>query len=190
MYHAAMGAMQGQGPQEIYDRICDLLMDMQKAQWVRIHQNYGRYHHDSNSRTNYKNEFISPSSPFFFRPFGSLSNWLISTLYPCGISWMLYSWQAWFGRPFFPCGILRLKPRHPKLPSQSKLSGRSDIGCDHVVQMIFSVKCTFPTFKMKFKMWFETRITQRSMFDHESWQTWFLPPNALCYCYQGHYPGS
>ena len=34
MYHAAMGAMQGQGPQEIYDRICDLLMDMQKAQWV------------------------------------------------------------------------------------------------------------------------------------------------------------
>ena len=64
MYHAAMGAMQGQGPQEIYDRICDLLMDMQKAQWVRIHQSYDRYHHDSNSRTNYKNEFISPSSPF------------------------------------------------------------------------------------------------------------------------------
>ena len=64
MYHAAMGAMQGQGPQEIYDRICALLMDMQKAQWVSIHQNYDRYHNDSNSRTNYKKEFISPSSPF------------------------------------------------------------------------------------------------------------------------------
>jgi major membrane immunogen (membrane-anchored lipoprotein) len=43
MYHAAMGAMQGQGPQEIYDRISDLLMDMQKAQWVRIDKNIDRY---------------------------------------------------------------------------------------------------------------------------------------------------
>jgi len=34
MYLGAMGAMQGQGPQEIYDRISDLLMGMQKAQWV------------------------------------------------------------------------------------------------------------------------------------------------------------
>ena len=33
-----MGAMQGQGPQEIYDRISELLMDMQKAQWVSIHR--------------------------------------------------------------------------------------------------------------------------------------------------------
>lgn len=34
MYHAAMGAMQGMTPDQIYDRIADVLMDTQKAQWV------------------------------------------------------------------------------------------------------------------------------------------------------------
>ena len=35
MYHGAMGAMQGMTPTQIYDRIADVLMDTQKAQWVR-----------------------------------------------------------------------------------------------------------------------------------------------------------
>jgi len=34
MYHAAMGFMQGMGPSQIYDRIADVLMDTQKAQWA------------------------------------------------------------------------------------------------------------------------------------------------------------
>jgi protein Mpv17 len=34
MYHGAMGAMQGFSPQEIYDRIADVLWETQKAQWV------------------------------------------------------------------------------------------------------------------------------------------------------------
>lgn len=34
MYHGAMGAMQGMTPQQIYDRIADVLMDTQKAQWA------------------------------------------------------------------------------------------------------------------------------------------------------------
>jgi protein Mpv17 len=34
MYHGAMGAMQGMSPQEIYDRIYDVLWETQKAQWV------------------------------------------------------------------------------------------------------------------------------------------------------------
>jgi hypothetical protein len=34
MYHGAMGAMQGMTPTQIYDRIADVLMDTQKAQWV------------------------------------------------------------------------------------------------------------------------------------------------------------
>jgi protein Mpv17 len=34
MYHAAMGAMQGQSPQQIYDHIREVLWDMQKAQWA------------------------------------------------------------------------------------------------------------------------------------------------------------
>jgi hypothetical protein len=34
MYHGTMGAMQGQGPTEIYNRIADVLWDTQKAQWV------------------------------------------------------------------------------------------------------------------------------------------------------------
>lgn len=34
LYHGAMGAMQGLGPQQIYDRIADVLWDTQKAQWV------------------------------------------------------------------------------------------------------------------------------------------------------------
>lgn len=34
MYHAAMGAMQGMTPDQIYDRIADVLMDTQKAQWA------------------------------------------------------------------------------------------------------------------------------------------------------------
>lgn len=36
MYHGAMGAMQGMTPTQIYDRIADVLMDTQKAQWVRF----------------------------------------------------------------------------------------------------------------------------------------------------------
>lgn len=34
MYHGAMGAMQGMTLTQIYDRIADVLMDTQKAQWV------------------------------------------------------------------------------------------------------------------------------------------------------------
>ena len=34
MYHGAMGAMQGMTPQQIYDRIADVLWETQKAQWV------------------------------------------------------------------------------------------------------------------------------------------------------------
>ena len=34
LYHGAMGAMQGLNPQQIYDRIADVLWDTQKAQWV------------------------------------------------------------------------------------------------------------------------------------------------------------
>jgi protein Mpv17 len=34
MYHGAMGAMQGMGAQDIYDRIGDVLWETQKAQWV------------------------------------------------------------------------------------------------------------------------------------------------------------
>lgn len=34
LYHGAMGAMQGMSPQQIYDRISDVLWDTQKAQWV------------------------------------------------------------------------------------------------------------------------------------------------------------
>eukprot|EP00934_Nitzschia_sp_Nitz4_P003384 Nitzschia sp. Nitz4//scaffold92_size79448//25933//35941//NITZ4_005388-RA/size79448-processed-gene-0.72-mRNA-1//-1//CDS//3329560177//3374//frame0 len=34
MYHGAMGAMQGMTPQQIYDRIADVLWDTQKAQWA------------------------------------------------------------------------------------------------------------------------------------------------------------
>ena len=33
MYHAAMGAMQGMSPSQIYDRLCDVLMPTQYAQW-------------------------------------------------------------------------------------------------------------------------------------------------------------
>jgi hypothetical protein len=33
MYHGAMGAMQGMGAQEIYDRIADVLISTQLAQW-------------------------------------------------------------------------------------------------------------------------------------------------------------
>jgi protein Mpv17 len=33
LYHGAMGAMQGQGPQQIYDRIADVLWETQLAQW-------------------------------------------------------------------------------------------------------------------------------------------------------------
>jgi protein Mpv17 len=34
MYHAAMGTMQGQSPQQIYAHIREVLWDMQKAQWA------------------------------------------------------------------------------------------------------------------------------------------------------------
>ena len=34
LYHGAMGAMQGMSMQEIYQRICDVLWETQKAQWV------------------------------------------------------------------------------------------------------------------------------------------------------------
>jgi len=34
LYHGAMGAMQFQGPTEIYNRIADVLWETQKAQWV------------------------------------------------------------------------------------------------------------------------------------------------------------
>jgi protein Mpv17 len=34
MYHGSMGAMQGMTPQQIYDRIADVLWETQKAQWV------------------------------------------------------------------------------------------------------------------------------------------------------------
>jgi len=34
LYHGAMGAMQGQNPSQIYDRIADVLWETQKAQWV------------------------------------------------------------------------------------------------------------------------------------------------------------
>jgi hypothetical protein len=95
MYHAAMGAMQGQGPQEIYDRICDLLMDMQKAQWVRrniiISQMPANGMIRCSKFTHQTNPILAatiglPSS--FIRPFGFLCNWSISTLFPCGINSM------------------------------------------------------------------------------------------------------
>jgi protein Mpv17 len=34
MYHGAMGAMQGHSPKQIYDHVCDVLWDTQKAQWA------------------------------------------------------------------------------------------------------------------------------------------------------------
>lgn len=34
MYHAAMGAMQGRSPEQIYQRLVDVLWETQKAQWV------------------------------------------------------------------------------------------------------------------------------------------------------------
>jgi len=34
LYHASMGAMQGMAPNQIYDRISNVLMDTQKAQWA------------------------------------------------------------------------------------------------------------------------------------------------------------
>lgn len=34
LYHGAMGTMQGKTPQQVYDRLCDVLWDTQKAQWA------------------------------------------------------------------------------------------------------------------------------------------------------------
>lgn len=34
MYHGAMGAMQGRTPEQIYNRLADVLWETQKAQWV------------------------------------------------------------------------------------------------------------------------------------------------------------
>ena len=75
MYHGAMGAMQGMTLTQIYDRIADVLMDTQKAQWVRgVDQNDSRREWSSPLRVPKLTShlFAYVASSFACRSFGSL----------------------------------------------------------------------------------------------------------------------